>query len=67
MLGNTVSTALYSITNPRLASCKLQGLHDKEIIFGPGDVSSTLGAILVEVDYMWRQSISVILTAKDSI
>ncbi|CAN1774623.1 Probable apyrase 7 [Linum perenne] len=33
-------------------------LGDREITFGPGDLSWTLGAALVEGNYLWRQSIS---------
>ena len=48
----------YCFSVPYLASLIEDGvcLGDAEINFGPGDVSWTLGAALVEAEYLWHSS-----------
>ncbi|XP_057479757.1 probable apyrase 7 [Actinidia eriantha] len=56
--GNQKYAAQYCFRVPYLASLIEDALclADKEIIFGPGDISWTLGAALVEGEFLWLSS-----------
>ncbi|XP_059657916.1 probable apyrase 7 isoform X2 [Cornus florida] len=70
--GNKNYTGQYCFKVSYLASLIEDALclSDKEIIFGPGDVSWTLGAALVEGEFLWLSSAAAqtnILTLKNTI